>query len=144
MTRPISLPWLAVKGVWCIHLICISIANDTSNTREGLRSLSSNETGLQELAQASVSDGLQSQDIMELSGLGAFRSYANNYHRDLLRLLENKLKNSRHCPTLSIQVPALDSKEENPKTMATWDIFHLGPQLLTWHQSCALKVNDMV
>lgn len=28
--------------------------------------------------------------------------------------------------------------------MATWDIFHLGPQLLTWHQSCALKVNDMV
>ena len=95
MTRPISLPWLAVKGVWCIPLICISIANDASNTREGLRSLSSNETGLQELAQASVSDGLQSQDIMELSGLGAFGSYANNCHRDL----------QGTDPTLSIQVP---------------------------------------
>ena len=29
-------------------------------------------TGLQELAQASVSDGLQPQAIMELSGLGSF------------------------------------------------------------------------
>ena len=44
--------------------------------------------GLQELAHASTSDGLQSQEIMELSGLGAFGSYPNNCHRDLLRLLK--------------------------------------------------------
>ena len=101
-------------------------------------------TGLQELAQASVSDGLQSQDIMELCGLGSFGAYPNNCHRDLLRLLKNKLKNSRHgglkeSPTFSIQVPALDSKEENPSTMATchmvlphlfvWQLFQSYPQL---------------
>ena len=101
-------------------------------------------TGLQELAQASVSDGLQSQDIMELCGLGSFGAYPNNCHRDLLRLLKNKLKNSRHgglkeSPTFSIQVPALASKEENPSTMATchmvlphlfvWQLFQSYPQL---------------
>ena len=52
----------------------------------------SSAAGLQELAHASTSDGLQSQEIMELSGLGAFGSYPNKCHRDLLRLLKTNLK----------------------------------------------------
>lgn len=91
--------------------------------------------GLKELAHASTSDVLQSPDIMELSGLGTFGTYPNNCHIDLLRLLKNNLKKSKQgglkeSPTFSIQVPALDAKEENPKTMATCHM--VLPHLLVW------------
>ena len=92
-------------------------------------------TGLQELAHAATSDGLTSEAIVELSALGTFGSHPNNCHRDLLRLLKNKLKKSRYgglkeSPSISIQVAALDSKEENPNTKATCHI--VLPHLLVW------------
>ena len=80
-------------------------------------------SGLQEIASAAVADGLQNEDIVELSGLGTFGQYPSNCHRDILRLLKAKSKRSMHgglqeSPTMSIQVPALDAKEEKPETMA--------------------------
>ena len=101
-------------------------------------------SGLQEIAFAATADGLQGENITELSVLGTFGQYPNNCHRDLLRLLKNKLKKSMHgglqeSPTMSIQVPALDAKEENPETRASchivlphlpiWQLFNSYPKL---------------
>ena len=92
-------------------------------------------SGLQELASSAAADGLQNKELVELSGLGSFGAHPNNCHRDILRLLKNKLKKSKYgglkeSPTLSIEVPALDSKEESPKTKAMCHI--VAPHLLVW------------
>ena len=92
-------------------------------------------SGLQEIAFAATADGLQCESIVELSGLGFFGQYPSNCHRDLVRLLRARLKKSMHgglqeSPTISIQVPALDAKEENPETKAACYI--VLPHLLVW------------
>ena len=92
-------------------------------------------SGLQELASAAASDGLQHEEVMQQNAIGTFGQYPNNCHRDLLRLLKNKLKPSKYgglkeSPTISIQVPALDPKEENPNTKAACHIVR--PHLLFW------------
>ena len=92
-------------------------------------------SGLQEIAFAATADGLQCESIVELSGLGTFGQYPSNCHRDLVRLLRARLKKSMHgglqeSPTISIQVPALDAKEENPETKAACHI--VLPHLLVW------------
>lgn len=81
-------------------------------------------TGVQELAHAAHADGLQGESLVQLAGLGAFGQYPANCHRDLLRLLKQKLKETRYgglkeSPCFSIQVPALDAKEEHPETQVT-------------------------
>ena len=84
-------------------------------------------TGLQELANAATADGVSQQEMVELASLGAFGQHTNNCHRDLLRLLAKKLKNSKYgglkeSPVLTITVSALDPKEENLKQKfhVTW------------------------
>ena len=46
-------------------------------------------SGLQELASAAASDGLQHEEVMQQNAIGTFGQYPNNCHRDLLRLLKN-------------------------------------------------------
>lgn len=97
--------------------------------------------------QASVSDGLQSQDIVELCGLGPFGAYPNNCHRDLLRhgdgvefstdilltfswgpslftvqgLKESEEQNASHSMDSSFLVTAWPKSATDSKT---WDAIH--------------------
>ena len=92
-------------------------------------------TGLQELAHAATADGVSQPEMVELSALGVFGQHANNCHRDLLRLLAKKLKQSKYgglkeSPVLTIPVPALDPKEETPETTVPCHL--VLPHLLAW------------
>lgn len=90
---------------------------------------------LQELAHAAHADGLQDESIVQLAALGTFGQHPNNCHRDLLVLLKRKLKESRYgglkeSPCISVQVPALDAKEEHPETKVPCHM--VLPHLLVW------------
>lgn len=53
-------------------------------------------TGLQELASAAASDGLDDHDLAQLAGIGTFGEHPDKCHRDFLRMLGRKLKQSNY------------------------------------------------
>ena len=80
-------------------------------------------TGLQAAANAATADGNNKPEIVELAQLGNFGVHPANCHRDLLRLLQQKLQKSKHgglkeSPINTVSVPCLDPKEENPNSTA--------------------------
>ena len=80
-------------------------------------------SGVQIAADAATGHGNFKPVIVELAKFGNFGAHPANCHRVLLRLLQQKLQKSTHgglkeSPIITVPVPCVDPKEDNPNTTA--------------------------
>lgn len=85
-------------------------------------------TAMQALAKAAFDDGLEEGDIKQLASLGNWGEQAGNIHRDLVRLLEKKISKGdlgglKESPKITVQVSAVDNKQESGTAPAEFDLF---------------------
>ena len=71
---------------------------------------------MQAMAEAAIKDGLRHKDVAEIASLGSNGVHTSNIHRDLLRLLQEKIANGslgglKQSPKITLKVPAKDQKK---------------------------------
>ena len=96
---------------------------------------------MQAMAEAAIKDGLRHKDVAEIASLGSNGVHTSNIHRDLLRLLQEKIANGslgglKQSPKITLKVPAKDQKSlETGQTEAEFHMFLPHLKVASWGAS---------